>query len=87
MVADADAISDAEGDGTAGVDVETRRNLVFRSNPPATATASAVATPADTNGITERGGGRPAVEDAAVPNAISDEKGDGRRNGSELMGL
>ena len=57
VVADADTIPDEEGDGTTVVDVEDRRILARRSHPPATATAIAVATPADANGITERGGG------------------------------
>ena len=57
-IADADAISDEdEGDGTAVMDVEDRRILFLCSNPPATATTSAVVTPADANGIPEGGGG------------------------------
>ena len=58
MADNSEAIIDAGGDGTAGVDVEDRRILALCSHTPATAATSAMATPADANnGIPERGGG------------------------------
>ena len=89
-IADADAISDEdEGDGTGVVDVDDRRILALCSNPPATATTSAVVTPADANGIPEGGGGGPDGSDWVVglSEAVNDDPAEAVEDEDGVIGV